>query len=197
MTKDINALIGSRICHDLISPIGAIGNGLELLEMTIGAKGPEMSLIEDSVTNANARIRFFRVAFGDAKPSQMVGKSEVLSILADLANGGRFSYVWHPTHDVPRTDVRLAFLAIQCFETSLPLGGVIEVTEDQGNWTMVAQGRRVVVEPRLWDGIASGGEVDQGLKPSEVQFALLPTIANRCERQMAWHADEEQITVTF
>jgi histidine phosphotransferase ChpT len=63
---DLAALIGSRICHDLISPIGAIGNGVELLLMEASGKGPELSLISESVAAANARIRFFRVAFGAA-----------------------------------------------------------------------------------------------------------------------------------
>ena len=52
---DLAALLGSRICHDLISPIGAIGNGLELLMMDPGTHGPEMSLISESVGHANAR----------------------------------------------------------------------------------------------------------------------------------------------
>lgn len=58
---DLPALIGSRICHDLISPIGAINNGLELLNMagTGAAPGPELELIGQSVESASARIRFF------------------------------------------------------------------------------------------------------------------------------------------
>ena len=63
---NLSALIGSRICHDLISPIGAINNGLELLGMSGNTPGPEMELIHDSVGNASARIRYFRVAFGAA-----------------------------------------------------------------------------------------------------------------------------------
>ncbi len=46
---DLAALVGSRICHDLISPIGAIGNGVELMMMEGAAKGPEMALITESV----------------------------------------------------------------------------------------------------------------------------------------------------
>ncbi|MGB2202346.1 MAG: hypothetical protein ACPH5G_13525, partial [Pseudooceanicola atlanticus] len=53
-TRTIATLIGSRICHDLISPIGAIQNGIELLTME-GKTGPEVALIEDSVRNASAR----------------------------------------------------------------------------------------------------------------------------------------------
>ncbi|MEP3017383.1 MAG: histidine phosphotransferase, partial [Tateyamaria sp.] len=54
---NLGALIGSRICHDLISPIGAINNGLELLGMSNEREGPELDLISESVGNASARIR--------------------------------------------------------------------------------------------------------------------------------------------
>ena len=69
---DLAALIASRICHDLISPIGAIGNGVELLAMEPGGPRPEMALISESVANANARIRFFRICFGQASSDQLV-----------------------------------------------------------------------------------------------------------------------------
>jgi histidine phosphotransferase ChpT len=70
---DLAALVSSRICHDLISPIGAINNGLELLNMS-GASpvGPEMQLICDNVKSASARIRFFRIAFGAASDDPVV-----------------------------------------------------------------------------------------------------------------------------
>ena len=52
---NIAALIGSRICHDLISPIGAINNGLELLTMTGVAQSPELALIaQDKATRLGA-----------------------------------------------------------------------------------------------------------------------------------------------
>ena len=63
---DLVALVGSRLCHDLISPLGAIGNGVELLTMTATTLSPELQLITESVAAANARIKFFRLAFGRA-----------------------------------------------------------------------------------------------------------------------------------
>jgi histidine phosphotransferase ChpT len=65
MATEIAALIASRICHDLISPIGAIGNGMELMALSSGQEqsSPELDLISQSVENANARIRFFRIGF--------------------------------------------------------------------------------------------------------------------------------------
>ena len=84
------ALIASRICHDLISPIGAIGNGVELMIMDAsGASSQEMALIIESAGHANARIRYFRIAFGLCAPDQRIGRGEVAGILQDLAAGGR------------------------------------------------------------------------------------------------------------
>jgi len=62
---NLAALIGSRICHDLISPVGAVGNGLELMQMAGGKLLPEMALIEESVEAARLRILFFRIAYRD------------------------------------------------------------------------------------------------------------------------------------
>lgn len=125
---DLAALIGSRICHDLISPIGAINNGLELLDMTGMAGGPELDLIADSVDHAGARIRFFRIAYG-AAGDQMLGAPEVSAVLNDLSQGARTRFRWMPETPQQRGDVRLAFLALQCVETALPHGGegVVEV----------------------------------------------------------------------
>ena len=56
--NNLSALVGSRICHDLICPIHAIGNGVELLIMEGHPQSPEISLISKSVTNANTLIQF-------------------------------------------------------------------------------------------------------------------------------------------
>ena len=93
MTDNIAALIGSRICHDLISPIGAIGNGVEILTMSASVgSSPELDLIADSVHHTNARIRFFRIAYGAASMDNVIGRQEVISVLPETAQGGRFTY---------------------------------------------------------------------------------------------------------
>ena len=63
-------LIASRICHDLISPVGAIANGMELVALTGADITPEFELISDSVAGANARIKFYRVALGMSSAEQ-------------------------------------------------------------------------------------------------------------------------------
>ena len=121
---NLSALLASRICHDLISPIGAIGNGLELLVMSgAGGSGPELTLINDSVLQANARIRFYRIAFGVSAPGQQIGRAEILSILSDMIAGSRLQVEWHIPPELPRVDAKLAFLILLCLETALPYGG--------------------------------------------------------------------------
>ena len=74
---DLTALVGNRICHDLINPIGAIGNGVELLAMADGSPSAELALISQSVDSAKARIAMFRVAFGAASDTRQMGASEI------------------------------------------------------------------------------------------------------------------------
>ena len=192
---NLAALIGSRICHDLISPVGAINNGLELLGMSGAVAGPELELISDSVLNANARIRFFRVAFGAAGDQQM-GRAEVVSILEDISKAGRMKFQWTPTEGCSRSEVRMAFLAALCLESALPYGGVINVLNAGGNWTVVGEGRKVNVEDDLW-GNLDGSSDDAKITPALVQFAMLPEAAKEAERKISYDATLEKVTIQF
>ena len=199
MGKDNNTLatlIGSRICHDLISPIGAINNGLELLSMADNPPdGPEMELIGTSVGNASARIRFFRIAFG-AAGHQMVGRGEIVSILRDLYEGGRLTLDWIPEEPQPRAVVRLAFLAILCLETAMPYGGRAEVSEAKGKWRLKGTADKLNVDPALW-GLLASGSAGATLQPAHVQFALLPTVAADDGRRIRSTSDDTTITIQF
>ena len=83
-------LIGSRICHDLVSPIGAIKNGLELLHLSSEkSNGPEICLIEESTDNAIGRVNFFRIAFGMGSAQADLSPDKARKILSPLFNGSR------------------------------------------------------------------------------------------------------------
>ena len=196
MRPDITALVASRICHDLISPIGAIGNGVELIGLTETTQGPEMALISESVENANARIRFFRVAYGAASTDQTVGRSEILSILSANAKSGRFTYYWQVEGDQPRRDVRIAFLLLQCFETAFPIGGDITMNIVEGVWTLTAHGERMQIEDALWQSLTKP-RLGYDHSAAQVQFALLPTILQETRRQLDVQTTDNTITVTF
>ena len=184
MTTDLAALVGSRICHDLISPIGAIGNGVELIALTGRDMGDEMALISESVENANARIRYFRMAFGNAAPDQSVSEAEIRSILKDISRGGRTRFDWRALGDQPRLDVRAIFLAIQCMETAMPLGGDIIIDRVGPTWTLTGLSDRLTLNSELWAGIEDGRGTSLRPAASEVQFALLPPALSDARRHL-------------
>jgi histidine phosphotransferase ChpT len=192
---NLAALIGSRICHDLISPIGAINNGLELLGMSGDMGGPELELISDSVGNANARIRFFRVAYGTAGDQQL-GRAEVVSILEDMSKGARLRYQWSPLEPCGRREVRLAFLALQCIETALPYGGTVKVFCADNKWTVIGEATKLNVDDDLWARI-SGGQSSATVTPALVQFAMLPEAAKQMDRTVRVEQGLEKITINF
>ena len=189
---DFAALIGSRICHDLISPLGAIGNGVELLSMSGAGGGPELALIADSVANANARIRFFRIAYGAAAGE--VTEAEIRSILTGMAEGGRVAIDWRIAGPVSRARAKLAFLALQCLETALPFGGKIAVAAADAVWEARAEGARLTVDAVLWANLSAAAS-DPAIAPAQLQFALLPVEAG--PGGIDWRQTGDSVTIRF
>ncbi len=194
--NDIAALIGSRICHDLISPLGAIGNGVELLGMAGEIGGPEMELISQSVTNANARIRFFRVAFGATKTGQMIGNDEVGAIIADINLGGRIQINWHSDVNLARDQVKLAFLLIQCFETAMPYGGNVTIRHQDDGWRLHCDGQRIKIDPALWELLVCT-DPERDISPSNVHFAIVSGVAQQAGRRLQTDLNENSISLRF
>src|SRR5271170_2489576 len=96
---DLAALLCSRVCHDVISPVGAIVNGLEVLE---DEKEPEMrevalELIKKSAASASARLQFCRLAFGAAgSVGASVDTGDAESVTRGLITNDRTTLVWNP-----------------------------------------------------------------------------------------------------
>ncbi|MGP6086187.1 histidine phosphotransferase family protein [Antarctobacter jejuensis] len=189
------SLVGSRLCHDLISPIGAIQNGLELIALSNpGDTSPEMELIQDSCESASARIRFFRVAFGSAGSQQMMGQRDVLSTLSGLGKGGKTRFDWTPTEDLPRPEVQLAFLAYLCCESALPHGGIVRFERDAAGWSITAQGPRLSVDRPLWDHLNGSVPLDDPAA-DRVHFAMLPILAEARGQKLMTTLRDETITI--
>ncbi|MEM9426358.1 MAG: histidine phosphotransferase family protein [Pseudomonadota bacterium] len=193
---ELNALIGSRICHDLISPLGAIGNGIELLAMSGASAAPEMTLITESVENANARIRFFRIAFGSANANSMIGHNELRRILEDLYRGNRLSVDWRIPEDTLRIEAKLAFLVLQCFESALPWGGKVAVTRNGTTWSIFGTGERIKRDDALWqlfDNLSPTVDVSA----SNVHFALVAPTAETVGRAVKPTFTGNSVSVSF
>lgn len=165
--KRIADLLGSRLCHDLISPIGAVCNGVELLGMGPMGNQPELALINESIEAANYRIQFYRVAYGLASEDQHVTATEARRILAGVYKGARLRVEWAVADGMPRQQVKLAFLLIQCVEDALPYGGTLRITHNGMYWRMEADGRTRPHDQELWAGLCAGEEPEE-LTPSKV-----------------------------
>lgn len=193
---DLTALVTARICHDLVSPLGAIGNGVELMTLSGLAQTPEMALIEESVQNANARVRFFRVAYGGATPDQSLSRAEITSTLLAAGRGGRISYHWDVAGDQPRTEVRIAFLLLQCFESAMPMGGDIKISHDDGMWALVAEANRLKVDSSLWDSLTNP-RARVSVTAAQVQFALLPEVLMAAGRHLEVSMTDTRLSARF
>lgn len=196
------ALVGSRLCHDIVSPLGAIGNGLELLELSGEfpglTKSPEMQLIAESVAAARARVRWFRMAFGHASAEQRLSLPELTGLLADVEKSGRMRLRLDATGDLPRDEARMILLALMCLETAMPWGGSVLLCRGASGWRLVAEGSRTKPDPALWSWLDRQPQRERPEPtPSEVHFLLLAGFAQSANRPLSWELDETGGEISF
>ncbi len=195
------SLVGSRLCHDLVSPLGAIGNGVELLQMANEmpglASGEEMRLIEDALKAARARINCFRVAFGAAGASQRVPAAEFAALVADIQTSSRMRIKLDIDGDHARGVVKLVLLSLMCMETAMPWGARVTISQQGRDWRITAEAERTRMDPALWawlDGPRSGKAETAA---SEVQFLLVPLTAAELNRSVTWSLTETGGEIKF
>ncbi|MCF3972057.1 histidine phosphotransferase family protein [Paracoccus salsus] len=199
---DLAALLGSRLCHDLISPLGAIGNGVELLEMSPDYPGvsnsPELQLIAESVKAARARIQAFRMAFGQAQGDQRIARAELLRLLEGVSSQGRLRIELEADGDFARIEIRMVMLALMCMETAMPWGGRVLVLRKLPGWRLISESDRMRPDPALWSWLGPDAEGPaRPPAPSEVQFALMAEAARGAGRRLSWDMDEKGAEIAF
>lgn len=192
----LSALVGSRLCHDLISPIGAIGNGVELMSLDPRPKSAEIALLADSVASANARLRFFRIAFGIAGKDQSTSRMEVVPLLGDLYRTGRIAVDWASPVDLTRAEVKLAFLILLCAEHAIPTGGNIKIQRDDNGWQITAASPRLRHDAALWSLLETPLDGMQ-VEPSQVQFPLAGLMLDELARRVTVTVAVANLTISF
>jgi histidine phosphotransferase ChpT len=130
------ALLVSRVCHDLVSPVGAVVNGLEVLEDERDAamRADALKLVTSSAEMAAARLQFARIAFGAAgSAGAELDLSEVGRIVTGLLKGSKVEVDWRAASvNWPKDWAKLVMNATLLAADSLPRGGrvIVETSSD-------------------------------------------------------------------
>ena len=131
---DLAALLASRVCHDIISPVGALANGLEVLEEDQGEEMREfaMELITKSAKSASAKLKFSRLAFGaSGSAGAAIDTGEAEEVVGLFMEGEKADYTWEGTRSlVPKNRVKLLLNLVLISLGAIPRGGNVAVTID-------------------------------------------------------------------
>ncbi|WP_339948665.1 histidine phosphotransferase family protein [uncultured Albimonas sp.] len=199
--EDFAALLCSRICHDLISPVGAIGNGVELLrEIDRGAEGTELQLISRSADMASAYLQFLRIAFGAAPPGDLLGVPAAQRTARAWFEFQRPDLDWAVQGtEITRAAARLMFNFMQIAVSSLPRGGLVRVETTPGDAglaiTLTAEGPTATPAPGAADWLA-GRPAEAPPAPREVHYVAAAAHARASEARLGFAAAEGSLTLT-
>jgi histidine phosphotransferase ChpT len=132
---ELAALISSKICHDVIGPVGAIYNGLEILDEdnNAEAKSYALDVIRNVTEQASARLQFARFAFGAAgSAGAQIDLATAEQISRGFIGQGKHALGWSGlAGHMSKDKVKLLLNLVACSLTALPRGGQIDV-EVQG-----------------------------------------------------------------
>ncbi|SHG27444.1 histidine phosphotransferase family protein [Cognatishimia maritima] len=192
-TPNLHELVAARICHDLISPVGACVNGAELLSLGGGAE--ETALIAQSAQDASAKLQLLRVTFGPAARGQTIGSAEVKAMLS-LQARERVKLLWHIDDTIQRTEAKAAFISVLCLQAALPRGGEIGISKNAEVFEIIAEGPDLQIDEDLW-GPLTKGQAPEDLQASTVQFGLLPDLVSGMGRTIRIHLEERRIRIVF
>ena len=202
-TLDLASLLASRLCHDMLSPVGALSNGLELLREE---KDPEMrkrcfELLEQSAKASADKLKFFRLAFGAAGGfGEMVPVAEARELITALiGDSGRIELTWAVAGEtLPKAAVKtllnLAAIGIE----ALVRGGALEVGGElrDGSSEIVirATGNRIAFDEnigRALDGSLPAAELSSRTAPA----AMLHQLAASTGGGLQWHLGDDALVM--
>jgi histidine phosphotransferase ChpT len=128
---ELAALLCSRVCHDLISPVGAIVNGLEVLDDNPKPEDREfaLELIRKSAKTASARLQFCRLAFGAAgSAGAQIDLGDAQTMARGHLEDAKTTIVWNlPRVLLPKNRVKLLLNMMVIAQQTIPRGGVLTI----------------------------------------------------------------------
>ncbi len=182
---ELASLLGSRLCHDLLSPVGALNNGLELLadETDPAMRARCMELLTESARSSASKLKFFRLAFGAAGGfGEQVDVHEARqAIEALLAEGKGKTLAWLVEADtLPKAAVKVLLNLALIGGDALVRGGTLSIgaEENGGQVEIVVQGEgpRILLDAEIERTLAHG-EGDDGVTARTAAAYMIHTLA--------------------
>jgi len=207
VTVDLRVLelICSRICHDVVGPVGAMNNGLELLAESGPADSDGiMPLLTSSARQAWRRLDFFRTAVGYAGGRSEWPISDLRRIAGGLFEEGKVTFDWPAAAIVeplplPGRSAKLMLHLISLGGEALPRGGKLSV--DLGDvgaarrLAVTARGRGAVLHERIVTALAGDVSVEE-LDPRAAQAFLAGIVARSVGSRVETAAEDETVTLS-
>jgi len=195
-------LLASRICHDLISPVGAVHNGVEFLEES-GVTGGEdaIGLIAHSAQMAAAKLQAFRLAYGAGGRDPNIKPADVQKVFEDLTGlDGKIKQDWAPEAltqpSIPagycKIMMGIMIMAVEC----LPKGGTVHVAWDEDKTTVTASGPDAAARPQVDDALNRTLLLDS-LDPRLIHPYVLSSLAAAYDFSIEMKHDSDSKKVMF
>ena len=183
MSVDFASLLCSRLCHDLVGPVGAISNGVELLadETDPAMRDQCAELIADSARQTANKLKFFRLAFGAAGGfGEQVDPREACAALQGLFGDGKIAVEWMVgPAALPKTAVKVLLNLAMTAGDALLRGGRLNVAaESRGDiieLAVRAEGPRLLLDSEIKRAL-EGGIAPEALGPRTAAAYLVHTL---------------------
>ena len=199
---DLAALLCSRVCHDVISPVGAIVNGLEVLEEEKDAEMRAIAtdLIKKSARTASNKLQFCRLAFGSAgSAGAFIDTGDAEQVARNLLSDDRTKIEWNaPRALMPKNKVKLILNMCLIGAAAIPRGGLLKIDVigegDDASLSVSASGPNMRLAsgiPLLLQGEPENGSVDA----HGIQAFYTGLIARAAGLDVRAEATPEQVTV--
>jgi histidine phosphotransferase ChpT len=195
---DLAALLCSRVCHDLISPVGAIVNGLEVLEEDKDEETRTfaLDLIKKSAQQASAKLQFCRLAFGAAgSAGAQIELDDAEKAARGLIEDGKTTIVWNlPRELVPKNRAKLLLNMLMVGGGAIPRGGTLTVDPLGTGYRVTASG----LNARLTQTTAEllSGSPAHTVDAHAIQPLYTGILARDCGLTVSAAAEAEAVIVT-
>ncbi|MCB1477676.1 MAG: histidine phosphotransferase family protein [Tepidamorphaceae bacterium] len=198
---ELAALLTSKVCHDLISPVGAINNGLEVMADKNNADMHDfaLDLVNKSAAQASCKLQFCRMAYGaGSSAGSEIDMGEAGQVARGFIESERTKLAWNaPAGALAKDKVKLLLNLVTIAGTIIPRGGEITVSVDPaaGALDIAARGTNAKIPAGVADLVA-GKVPETGIDAHSIQPYYTSLVAQDAGLTVSFDMGDEACVIT-